>query len=120
LARVKTGFTRRRRHKGVLKAVKGHRAARRSRYKAANESLLHALSYATAHRRQKKRDMRSLWIVRINAAAHENGMTYSKLIRGLNLAEIQVDRKMLADLSVREPASFTVITDAAKEALAAA
>ncbi len=120
MARVKSGFTRRRRHKAVLNAVNGHRGARRTRYKVAKESLIHGMAYATAHRKLRKRDMRSLWIVRINAAARLNGLTYSKLIRGLNLAGVEVDRKILADLSVREPAAFTSLAVTAQEAIAAA
>ena len=119
MARVKTGSTRRRRHREVLKAVRGHRAARRTRYRVARESLIHALAYATAHRKLRKRDMRSLWIIRINAAARQRGLTYSKLIQGLRLADIKVDRKNLADLSVREPDAFAAIADAAKAALPA-
>ncbi len=120
MARVKSGFTRRRRHKAVLKAVKGHRGARRTRYKVAKESLIHGLAYATAHRRLRKRDMRSLWIIRINAAARTNGLTYSRMMRGLKLAGVEVDRKILADLSVREPTAFTSLAETAQEAIAAA
>ena len=120
MARVKSGYTRRRRHKAILKAVKGHRGARRTRYKVAKESLLHALSYATAHRKLRKRDMRSLWIIRINAAARMNGLTYSRMMRGLKLAGVEVDRKILADLSVREPAAFTSLAETAQEATATA
>ncbi len=120
MARVKTGFTRTRRHKAVLKAVRGHRGARSNRYSTAKESLIHALAYATAHRRLRKRDMRRLWITRINAAAHLNGLSYSKFIRGLKLAEVEVDRKVLADLSIREPDSFATLAQTAQSALAAA
>ncbi len=119
MARVKSGSTRRRRHRAVLKSVKGHRGARRTRYKVARESLIHALAYATAHRKLRKREMRSLWIVRINAAAHQHGLTYSKLMHGLLRADIQVDRKILADLSVREPDAFAAIAASARESLAA-
>ena len=119
MARVKTGSTRRRRHRAVLKAVKGHRASRSNRYRVARESLIHALAYATAHRRLRKRDMRALWIVRINAAAHQHGLTYGRLIHGLKLADVQVNRKLLADLSVREPDAFASIAETARAALAA-
>ncbi|NQW17728.1 MAG: 50S ribosomal protein L20 [Chloroflexi bacterium] len=120
MARVKTGFTRHRRHKAVMKAVRGHRGARSTRFSTAKESLLHALAYATAHRKLRKRDMRRLWITRINAAAHLHGLSYSKFIRGLKLAEVEVDRKVLADLSVREPAAFASLAQAAQTALATA
>ena len=118
MARVKTGFTRRRRHRAVLKAVKGHRASRSKRYRVARESLIHALAYATTHRRLRKRDMRSLWIVRINAAARQHGLTYGRLVHGLKLADVEVNRKLLADLSVREPEAFASIAETASAALA--
>lgn len=120
MSRVKTGFTRSRRHKAVMKAVRGHRGARSTRFSTAKESLIHSLAYATAHRRLRKRDMRRLWITRINAAAHLHGLSYSKFIRGLKLAEVEVDRKVLADLSVREPDAFTSLAETAQTALAAA
>lgn len=120
MPRTKGGFTRHRRHKAVLDAVKGHRAARRTRFRAARESLIHAMRYATIHRRQRKREMRSLWIVRIKAAANANGMSYHDLIHGLKLAAVDMDRKMLADLAAREPEAFASVTETARNALAAA
>ncbi|MEE8363882.1 MAG: 50S ribosomal protein L20 [Dehalococcoidia bacterium] len=119
MARVKRGVTRHRRHQAVLKAVRGHRGSRNRRFKVASESLLHAMAYQTAHRRLRKRQMRALWIIRVNAGARANGLTYGKLIHGLNLAGVEVDRKQLADLSVREPEAFARIAKVAEEALAA-
>lgn len=81
--------------------------------------MIHALRYATAHRRERKREMRSLWILRINAAARTHGLSYSRLVHGLRLANVEVDRKNLADLSVREPEAFSALANTAREALAA-
>jgi large subunit ribosomal protein L20 len=86
--------------------MKGQRATRHSLYRRAHESLLHSLSYAYAHRRERKGDMRSLWIARINAASHANGMSYSQFIESLKKANIDLNRKVLADMAVREPAAF--------------
>ena len=119
MARVKRGTTKHRRHRAVLKAVRGHRGSRNRRYKVARESLLHAMAYQTAHRRLRKREMRSLWIIRINAAARVHGMSYSKLVHGLTLADVEIDRKQLADLSVREPEAFAEVARVASEALVA-
>lgn len=102
-----------------MKSVRGHRGSRNRRYKVARESLLHAMAYQTAHRRLRKRQMRALWIIRINAAARTNGLSYSRLIRGLILANVEIDRKQLADLSVREPDAFAEVARVATEALAA-
>ncbi len=116
MPRVTGGTTTRHRHKKVLKLTKGHRATSHSLYKRAHESMLHALSYAYRHRKTRKREMRKLWIARINAAARENGMTYSKFMHGLSLANVAIDRKMLADMAVREPAAFTQLVEVAKGA----
>lgn len=116
MARVKRGVTAHRRHKKVLAQVKGHRATNNRLYKRAHESLMHALQYAYRDRRVRKREFRKLWIIRINAAARLNGVTYSRLIHGLTAAGVQVDRKMLADLAVRDAAAFTAITEVAKRA----
>ena len=118
MARVKGGTTTRRRHKAVLKLTRGHRAARNRRYRVAKESLTHALAYSTAHRRLKKRTNRSLQIVRINAAARANGINYASLIHGMSLAGIELDRKVLSDLAIREPEAFTALTTEAQAALA--
>ncbi len=107
--RVKRSVTARRRHKKILKMTKGMGHTRRASYRKAHEAVLKALSYSYRDRRTKKRDFRSLWIARINAAARENGTTYSQLIAGLSKAEIKLDRKMLAEIAVREPKAFTAI-----------
>ena len=106
MARIKKGVTARQRHKKILTLMKGQRATRHSLYRRAHESLLHSLSYAYAHRRERKGDMRSLWIARINAASQANGMSYSQFIESLKKADIDLNRKVLADMAVREPAAF--------------
>ncbi len=118
MARVKRGVTARARHKKILDMAKGHKGQRHSVFRRANESVLHALDYAYRHRRERKGDFRKLWIARINAAARLNGTTYSQLIDGLNKAGIAIDRKVLADLAVREPAAFTAIAKQADAARA--
>ena len=118
MTRVKRGVTKRRRHKKVLKATKGHQGVRHTLYKRAHESLIHALQYAYAHRREKKGDMRRLWNIRINAAAHVNDLTYSRLIHGLKLAGVEINRKMLAELAVEDPEGFARVAERAKEQLA--
>ncbi len=120
MTRVKRGVTRHRRHKKVLKQTKGHRTVRHRLYRSARESLLHALQYAYNHRREKKGDMRRLWNIRINAAARANGITYSKLMHGLRLQGAGINRKMLADLAIRDPEAFADITRQAAEHLEAA
>ncbi len=116
MARVKRGVTAHRRHKKVLAQVKGHRATNNRLYKRAHESLMHALQYAYRDRRVRKRNFRQLWIIRINAASRLNGITYSRLIHGLTAAGVQVDRKMLAVLAVRDAAAFSEIAEVAKRA----
>ena len=106
MSRVKGGMTTRRKHKSILKQVKGHRGASHTRIRAAKESLTHALNYSTKHRHLKKRSMRKLAITRINAAARENGLSYSKFMNLLTQRNIQIDRKSLAELAVREPQGF--------------
>lgn len=107
MPRVKTSVTTRKRHRKVLAITKGQRATRHSLYRRAHEAMLHSLSYAYCHRRERKGDMRRLWISRINAASRANGITYSQLIHGLQKANIEINRKMLADIAIREPYSFT-------------
>jgi len=114
--RIKTGVTAHHRHKKVLALTKGQRASRHSLYRRAHESMLHSLSYAYAHRRERKSDMRRLWITRINAAAQANGISYSRFINGLRRASIEIDRKMLADLAVRQPDAFTKLVETAQAA----
>ena len=116
MPRVTGGTTTRHRHNKVLKLTKGHRASSRSLYKRAHESMLHALSYAYRHRKTRKREMRGLWIARINAAAREHGMPYNKFMHGLLLANVDIDRKMLADMAIREPAAFAQLVEVAKGA----
>jgi large subunit ribosomal protein L20 len=120
MARVKRGVTARQKHKKVLKLTKGHRGTRHSLYRRAHESMLHALSYSYAHRKELKGDMRRLWIVRLGAAARENGISYSELVHGLKLAEIQLDRKVLSDLAISDPAAFAEVVGKAKNQLAVA
>lgn len=120
MARIKRGVTKRRRHKKVLKATKGHQGVRHTLYRRAHESLIHAMQYSYAHRKEKKGDMRSLWNIRINAAARANGMSYSQLIHGLRLAGVDINRKMLSDLAIRDPGAFAHIVSQAKEQLAVA
>lgn len=108
----------RRRRKAVIARAKGYRGEANSGYKRAKEALLKADSYAYRDRRNRKRDFRRLWITRINAAARREGLSYSQLIHGLNKAGIEVDRKMLADIAVRDAEAFRRFTDAAREAVA--
>ena len=116
MARVKRGVTAHKRHKRLLTAAEGRKGTRRKLIKPAREALMHALAYATRDRKQRKRDMRELWIVRINAASRQNGLTYGQLISGLKRAEIALDRKTLADLAVRDSATFASIVEAARGA----
>ena len=114
--RVKRGTVRRAKRKKLLSLAKGYYANKSKLYRAAKESVDTALKYAFVGRRNKKRDFRRLWVVRINAAARENGLTYSQLISGLKTAGVAVDRKQLADLAVNEPASFAHLASLAKRA----
>jgi len=109
MERVKTGFTRRKRHKKVLKFTKGQYGSRSKLYRRANEARLKSLWYAYRDRKNRKRDLRRLWISRINAAARLNGTTYSRLIHALRQADIIINRKMLADMAVRDPEAFTAV-----------
>ena len=119
MARVKRGVTARAKHKKVLKKAKGYYGARSRVYRVATQAVTKAGQYAYRDRRQKKRQFRSLWIVRINAAARMFDLSYSRLINGINKAGIQVDRKMLADLAVHDIDAFEKIAEQAKAALAA-
>ncbi|MDR1912035.1 MAG: 50S ribosomal protein L20 [Helicobacteraceae bacterium] len=116
--RVKTGFVRRRRHKKLLKQARGFFGARHKHFRKAKEQLERSLVYAYRDRKNNKRNFRSLWIVRINAACRLNGISYSKFINALGKANINLDRKVLADLAMNEPASFTAIVDKVKKAIA--
>ncbi len=117
MARVKRGVHGRKQRRTVLERAKGFRGARSRRYRVANESVLHAMRYQYRDRRQRKRDFRKLWIARINAAARSEGLSYSRFINGLKRAEVEVDRKVLADLAVRNPEAFGELVVVAKEAL---
>ena len=117
MARVKGGVVSRKRRKRVLKLAKGYYGAKHILFRTAKEQVMNSYYYAYRDRRQKKRDFRKLWITRINAAARLNGLSYSQLMHGLKLAEIEVNRKMLADLAVNDAAAFTALADAAKAKL---
>ncbi len=119
MARVKRGVVARRRHKKLLSRAKGYYNARRKVFRVANQAVIKAGQYAYIGRKLKKRNFRALWIVRINAAAREHGLTYSRLIAGLRKAQITVDRKILADLAYHEPAAFGAIAERARQSLAA-
>ncbi len=117
MTRVKRGVTARARHKKVLKLTKGHYGARHLLFKTANESLMHAQVYAYRDRRRRKRDFRRLWITRINAGSRQHGLSYSRFIHGMKLADVRLDRKILADLAVHEPKAFEAVVDVAKQSL---
>ncbi|MBE3549825.1 MAG: LSU ribosomal protein L20p [Brockia lithotrophica] len=116
--RVKGGTVTRRRHKKILKLAKGYRGAKHSLYRVAKQQVMKSLVYAYRDRRQRKRDFRRLWIVRINAAVRAHGLTYNRFIYGLKQAGVAVNRKMLADLAVRDPQAFLALVEKAKAALA--
>jgi len=118
MSRVKRGVTAHRRHKRVLALTKGHHGQRHRLIKRANESMMHALRYNYVDRRDRKSDFRELWIMRINAASRLHGLTYSRLVHGLKLAGIELDRKSLADLAVTRPDAFEQLAGQAKAALA--
>ena len=117
MARVKGALNARKKHKKVLKLARGYRGARSKQYRVAKQSVMKAMAVAFAGRKQTKREYRSLWIVRINAAARMNEISYSKLIHGLKVAGVNINRKMLAELAVSDPAAFTKLTETAKAAL---
>jgi large subunit ribosomal protein L20 len=119
MARVKRGVTAHRRHKKILKLAKGYFNARRKVFRVAKQAVTKAGQYAYIGRKQKKRQFRSLWIVRINAAARLHGLSYSRFINGLLKANITMDRKALADIAIHDPAAFGAIAEQAKRALAA-
>jgi len=115
LPRVKRGVTTRQRHKSIQSLTKGHRATRHKLVKRAKESMVKALSYSYAHRRERKGDMRQLWITRVSAASRAEGITYGQLINGLKKAGVEVNRKILADMAVKEPGAFAEIVTVAKK-----
>ena len=118
MARVKGGLGARKRHNRVLKLAKGYRGARSKQYRVAKQSVMRALTSSYAGRKQRKRQFRQLWIARINAAARMNGLSYSKFMYGLKLADIEVNRKMLSEMAISDPAGFTALADLAKSKLA--
>lgn len=120
MARVKRAVHSKKKRRATLERAQGYYGNKSRSYRAANEQVMHSLQYAFRDRRARKGDFRSLWIQRINAACRENGTSYSRFIAGLRLAEIEVDRKVLADLAVREPAAFSALVAAAAEAAAQA
>lgn len=114
MARVKSGVVRHRRHKKILKLARGYRGARSRHFRAANEAVMHSLYYAYQHRRKRKGDFRRLWISRINAAARMHGLSYSRFMFGLKQAGVGLDRKVLADMAVRDLPSFAELVSVAK------
>ena len=119
MPRATNAVARKRRKKKTLDQAKGYYGRKHSSYRFANEQVMRSGNYAFRDRRRRKRDFRRLWIVRINAAARQEGMSYSELVHGLKLAEVEVNRKMLADLAVRDPEAFRRFTELAREAAAA-
>lgn len=118
MARVKGGLNAKKKHNRVLKLAKGYRGARSKQYRVAKQSVMRALASSFAGRKEKKRQFRRLWIARINAAARMNGLSYSKLMHGLKLAEIDINRKMLSEMAVSDPEGFASLVEAAKSKLA--
>lgn len=116
MPRSKAGTNLRRRHNKVLKLTKGHSGSRHTLWRTANESMLHSLRYAYRGRRERKRDFRKLWITRINAAARLNGITYSRFMAGLKKSGVTLDRKVLADLAIRDAGAFAQLAETAKNA----
>ena len=114
MPRVKRGVTAHKRHKKVLALTKGHRATKHSLYRRAHESMLKSLSYAYFHRRERKGDMRRLWILRVNAASRAQGLTYGRFINGLKMSGVEINRKLLADMAVQDPAAFADLVTLAK------
>lgn len=114
MPRVKTGIVRRKRHKKVLSEAKGYRGSIKTNYRKANEAVKKAMAYATEHRKLKKRTMRELWIIRINAATRAQGLSYSKFMNGLKKLNIELDRKVLAELALNNQAEFNALVDKVK------
>lgn len=118
MARIKGGMNAKKKHNKVLKLAKGYRGARSKQYRVAKQSVMRALTSSYAGRKQRKRQFRSLWIARINAAARMNGMSYSKFMYGLKLAGVDLNRKMLSELAINDAAAFTKLADLAKSKIA--
>ena len=119
MSRIKRGTVKRRRHRNILAQTRGHRGVRHRLFKRAQESLLHGLYYAYQHRRDRKGQFRRLWIARINAAVRLHGLSYNRFIDGLHKAGVEIDRKVLADLAIRDHAAFGRLVDTAKTGLTA-
>ncbi|HBQ27340.1 MAG TPA: 50S ribosomal protein L20 [Syntrophomonas sp.] len=115
MPRVKGGVSAHRRHKKVLKLAKGYRGSKSKLYRVANQQVMKSGNYAYIHRRLKKRDFRKLWIARINAAARDNGTTYSRMVHGLKVAGVDINRKMLAELAITDPGGFTELAELSKK-----
>ena len=118
MARIKGGMNAKKKHNRVLKLAKGYRGARSKQYRVAKQSVMRALTSSYAGRKERKRQMRQLWIARINAAARMNGLSYSKFMYGLKLAEIDINRKMLAEMAVNDAAGFSALAEIAKSKIA--
>ena len=118
MARIKGGLNAKKKHNRILKMAKGYRGARSKQYRVAKQSVMRALTSSYAGRKQRKRQMRQLWIARINAAARMNGLSYSKFMYGLKLANVDMNRKMLAEMAVNDPAGFAAVAEVAKSKLA--
>ena len=118
MARIKGGMNAKKKHNRVLKLAKGYRGARSNQYRVAKQSVMRALASSYAGRKERKRQMRQLWIARINAAARMNGLSYSKFMYGLKLANVDMNRKMLAEMAVNDAAGFAAVAEVAKKALA--
>ena len=117
MARVKRGVTTHRRHKKILKLAKGYRGSKSKLYRVANQQVMKSGNYAYTHRKLKKREFRQLWIARINAAARENGTSYSRMVHGLKVAGVDINRKMIADLAVNDAQGFAELVNVAKNNL---
>lgn len=118
MARIKGGLNARKKHNRVLKLAKGYRGARSKQYRVAKQSVMRALTTSFSGRKERKRQFRQLWIARINAAARMNGLSYSKFMYGLKLAEVEVNRKMLSEMAIHDPQGFTALAEVAKSKLA--
>ncbi len=118
MARVKGGMNAKKKHKRVLKLAKGYRGARSKQYRVAKQSVMRALNSAYEGRKQRKRQFRRLWIARINAAARINGISYSQMMHGLKVAEVDINRKMLAEMAISDPAGFAALAELAKSKVA--
>ncbi|HBQ85182.1 MAG TPA: 50S ribosomal protein L20 [Syntrophomonas sp.] len=117
MPRVKRGVSSHQRHKKILKLAKGYRGSKSKLFRVANQQVMKSGNYAYAHRRLKKRDFRKLWIARINAAARDNGTTYSRMVHGLKVAGVDINRKVLAEMAIADPSGFTQLVELAKKSL---